>query len=98
MTSEPLSAEVPQPSAQEERDAVLAERLDWEAEQEVATLDAARAQGRAETLDVALGRLTEDDLHYEYGYSAGGEPLDPELFVHYEHLRSALAAIKENQP
>jgi hypothetical protein len=64
----------------------------------VLSLDAARAQGRAEALDVALGRLTEDDLHYEYGYSAGGEPLDPELFVHYEHLRSALAAIKENQP
>lgn len=45
-----------------------------------------------ERLDAALSALTEGDLYYDHRYSSGGEPMDPELFVHYEHLRKKVAA------
>lgn len=52
--------------------------------------DVLRGVMRDRLADV-LGLLSEDDLHYEHGVSMGGEPLDPELFVHWDHFLSALA-------
>ena len=43
-------------------------------------------------LDAALGRVSEDALHYDYPVAQSGVPMDPVLFVEYEALRAALPA------
>ena len=47
-----------------------------------------------ERLDAALGSLDESNITYEHGYSASGEPRDPDLFVEYEALRRAVARLR----